>query len=378
MQSVLEPDADFSPPETRGTEGDIPALEIRGLSKSFGKFVALQDIDLDIKQGEFVCFLGPSGCGKTTLLRAIAGLSMQNVGTIRQNGRDISYLPVTQRDFGIVFQSYALFPNLSVERNVGYGLHRAGLSREARRARVDELLQMVGLEGHAKKYPAQLSGGQQQRVALARALAPSPGLLLLDEPLSALDAQVRIHLRDQLTQLQRSLGVTTIMVTHDQNEALAIADRIVVMNHGKVEQIGTPEDVFSNPASPFVAGFLGDMNFIPGIVRNGRILAGEGLEISAPKLGAFADGREVSFCIRPADIEIGPLVADLPNKLDARIETISFRGNFYYLVLDSPVLGQKLEVEISSTAWPSLDLHEGSMITIAFPEAKLHVFPKDQ
>lgn len=378
MQSMPKPATSPALLQPGGKAADTPALQIRGLSKSFGRFVALQDIDLDIRQGEFVCFLGPSGCGKTTLLRAIAGLDMQNIGTIHQNGHDISYLPVNQRDFGIVFQSYALFPNLSVERNVGYGLQRAGLSKQARRARVAELLEMVGLENHATKYPAQLSGGQQQRVALARALAPSPGLLLLDEPLSALDAQVRIHLRDQLTQLQRTLGVTTIMVTHDQNEALAIADRIVVMNHGKVEQIGTPEEIFSNPTSPFVAGFLGDMNFIPARVKNKKIIAGEGVEFLAPRLDAYDDGQKVSLCIRPADIVVGPLAYDQPNKLDARVETISFRGNFYYLVLDASALGQKLEVEISSTVWPDLGLTRGSVTTIALPEAKLHVFAKEQ
>ncbi len=376
MQSTPEPSTNISMPQGVGIEGEMPALQIRGLSKSFGTFVALKDIDLDIKQGEFVCFLGPSGCGKTTLLRAIAGLDMQSSGTIHQNGRDISYLPVNQRDFGIVFQSYALFPNLSVERNVGYGLQRGGLSRPARRARVDELLKMVGLENHAAKYPAQLSGGQQQRVALARALAPSPGLLLLDEPLSALDAQVRIHLRDQLTQLQRTIGVTTIMVTHDQNEALAIADRIVVMNHGKVEQIGTPEDVFKNPASPFVAGFLGDMNFIPAVVSNKEVVAGAGMRFTAPKLGAYSDGSEVRLCIRPADIMVGPQAVELPNTLDARVDAISFRGNFYYIVMDAPVLDQKLEIEIPSAVWPSLNLSVGSLSSITFPEAKLHVFPR--
>ncbi|HLS19619.1 MAG TPA: ATP-binding cassette domain-containing protein, partial [Paracoccaceae bacterium] len=257
---IDQPDAPAAGQVARGAVApdEVPALRIRGLWKSFGAFIALRDIDLDVQKGEFVCFLGPSGCGKTTLLRAIAGLDPQQRGSIHQYGRDISSLPVSQRDFGIVFQSYALFPNLTVERNVGYGLLRSGLSRDARQGRIRELLEMVGLEAHATKYPAQLSGGQQQRVALARALAPSPSLLLLDEPLSALDAQVRLHLRDQLRELQRTLGVTTIMVTHDQDEAMSVADTIVVMNQGRIEQTGTPEEVFAQPASPFVAGFLGD------------------------------------------------------------------------------------------------------------------------
>ncbi|UCH76088.1 MAG: ATP-binding cassette domain-containing protein, partial [Rhodospirillales bacterium] len=215
-----------------GTQAGAPYLRIANVTKNFGDFTALDDVSIDINEGEFVCFLGPSGCGKTTLLRAIAGLDIQTFGRIDQGGRDISALPPAERDFGIVFQSYALFPNLTVTRNIAYGLENRKLPKDEVRARVDELLQLVGLSGQGDKYPAQLSGGQQQRVALARALATSPGLLLLDEPLSALDARVRVHLRHEIKQLQHRLGVTTIMVTHDQEEALTMADRIVVMNHG--------------------------------------------------------------------------------------------------------------------------------------------------
>ena len=220
-----------------------PYLGIRHLTKRFGQFTALDDVSLDVHAREFVVFLGPSGCGKTTLLRAIAGLDIQTAGTIHQGGRDVSALPPAERDFGIVFQSYALFPNLTVDDNVGYGLVSRGRSRTETRARVAELLTLVGLPDAGGKYPAQLSGGQQQRVALARALAISPGLLLLDEPLSALDARVRQHLRQELKDLQRKLGITTIMVTHDQEEALALADRIVVMNHGVIDQVGTPMEI---------------------------------------------------------------------------------------------------------------------------------------
>ncbi len=241
-----------------------PLLEIAAITKKFGDFTALDNISFTIDEGEFVCFLGPSGCGKTTLLRCIAGLEMQTSGRIIQRGRDISDLPPGKRDFGIVFQSYALFPNLTVEKNIAYGLTTRRMERERIRARVAELLDMVGLAGSEKKYPAALSGGQQQRVALARALATSPGLLLLDEPLSALDAKVRIHLRHRIKQLQRDLGVTTIMVTHDQEEALSLADRIVVMNHGLIEQIGTPVEIYRQPASPYIADFVGTMNFLTG------------------------------------------------------------------------------------------------------------------
>ena len=237
-------------------------LEVRNLQKRFGDVIALGDISLDVAEGEFVCFLGPSGCGKTTLLRAIAGLDPQTAGTIQQKGRNVSRLPPAERDFGIVFQSYALFPNLTVADNVGYGLVSRRQGRAAIAKRVAELLALVGLPDAGPRYPAQLSGGQQQRVALARALATSPGLLLLDEPLSALDARVRLRLRHEIKALQRTLGVTTIMVTHDQEEALTMADRIVVMNAGAIEQVGTPQDIYRKPTTAFVADFVGSMNFL--------------------------------------------------------------------------------------------------------------------
>src|SRR6185369_6074107 len=233
------------------------ALTIRGIHKRFDRFGALQQIDLTVRQGEMLCLLGPSGCGKTTLLRIIAGLETQSGGTIVQNGRDISQLPPVKRDYGIVFQSYALFPNLTIAENVAYGLVNRRKPRAEVKARVEELLTMVGLPTSGDKYPGQLSGGQQQRIALARALATSPRLLLLDEPLSALDALERIRLRGEIRRLQQQLGVTTIMVTHDQEEALSMADRIVVMNHGVIEQIGTPHEVYERPATPFVADFVG-------------------------------------------------------------------------------------------------------------------------
>src|SRR5580765_6597347 len=222
-------------------------LRLEGIRKSFGSFQALRDIDLTVARGEFVCFLGPSGCGKTTLLRIIAGLETQTGGRIMQGERDISLLPPAQRDYGIVFQSYALFPNLSVADNVSYGLVNRKVAKATAAARVEELLKLVGLPGSGAKFPAQLSGGQQQRIALARALATAPGLLLLDEPLSALDAIVRVHLRQEIRSLQRKLGVTTIMVTHDQEEALSVADRIVVMNDGVIDQVGTPMQVYRDP-----------------------------------------------------------------------------------------------------------------------------------
>lgn len=221
-------------------------LKVNNVCKHFGQFTALNNISLEIYKGEFICFLGPSGCGKTTLLRAIAGMDLASSGYIEQNGIETTFLAPEKRDFGIVFQSYALFPNLTVAENIGLGLRNQGKNIKQTDEVVQYWLDLIGLPDSGIKYPNQLSGGQQQRIALARALALSPGLLLLDEPLSALDAKVRTHLRDEICQLQRKLGITTIMVTHDQEEALAMADRIVVMNHGVIEQIGTPQQYTNN------------------------------------------------------------------------------------------------------------------------------------
>jgi iron(III) transport system ATP-binding protein len=308
--------------------GARPYLEIRGLWKAFGDFIALRDIDLDIHPGEFVCFLGPSGCGKTTLLRAIAGLDPQSRGSIRQAGRDISTLPASKRDYGIVFQSYALFPNLTVEKNIAFGLENIGRPAAEIRARVAELLALVGLPAQGPKYPAQLSGGQQQRIALARAIAIRPGLLLLDEPLSALDAKVRVHLRHEIKELQRKLGVTTIMVTHDQEEALSMADRIVVMNHGVIEQVGTPTEVYRHPATLFVADFIGETNKFEAITADGRVSM-EGLELTADTTRS-ALGRPVTVAIRPEDIL--PVPADAPgmvNRLSALVHDMEFLGSYW-------------------------------------------------
>ncbi len=262
------------------------------------------------------------------LLRAIAGLDIQTTGRIEQSGRDISALPPTKRDFGIVFQSYALFPNLTAARNVAYGLENTRMPRAEIARRVLELLDLMGLATHGNKYPAQLSGGQQQRVALARALATSPGLLLLDEPLSALDAKVRVHLRHEIKQLQRRLRVTTIMVTHDQEEALTMADRIVVMNLGAIEQIGTPLEIYREPASPFVADFIGVMNFVAGtVVREGAVRLGR-TELAC-EVDGLAAGTEVTLAIRPEDIVVHDGRRSEPNTLAVRVDTLAFLGSFF-------------------------------------------------
>ena len=300
-------------------------LRIENVVKKFGQFTALQEISLSIKEGEFVCFLGPSGCGKTTLLRSIAGLEPVTSGNMFQAGKEITHLPPEQRDFGIVFQSYALFPNLSVHENIAIGVHNQGLATLECNTVVDKWLKMIGLSSEASKYPNQLSGGQQQRVALARALALSPGLLLLDEPLSALDAKVRAHLREEICQLQRKLGITTVMVTHDQEEALAMADRIVVMNNGVIEQIGTPQEIYEKPASRFVADFVGTTNFISTSMINQHLMRiGEDLLTVPEQLQELAiEGRTVDLAIRPESLYFCEKAKET---IAVSIEFIEFQG----------------------------------------------------
>jgi iron(III) transport system ATP-binding protein len=358
-----------------GRAGRRAYLRVVELTKQFGAFTALDGISLEIDEGELVCFLGPSGCGKTTLLRAIAGLDIQTRGRVEQGGRDISSLPPAKRDFGIVFQSYALFPNLTAAKNVAYGLESARMAKATVAARVHELLDMVGLPDQGPKYPAQLSGGQQQRVALARALATSPGLLLLDEPLSALDAKVRIHLRHEIKRLQRRLGVTTIMVTHDQEEALTMADRIVVMNRGRVEQIGTPLEVYREPASPFVADFIGAMNFIAGtVVRPGAVRLGQ-IELACVTDGLPASST-VTLAIRPEDIVVQGVRRDEENAVEARVEAVLFLGSLFRADLVAPAMGDvRLRAELPVALVRRDDIAEGHRQLIAMPKAHLRVYP---
>ncbi len=353
-----------------------PYLSIRALTKLFGDFAALRDISLDIYEGDFVCFLGPSGCGKTTLLRAIAGLDIQTGGSVIQGGRDISALPPAERDFGIVFQSYALFPNLTVRKNVAYGLDSRRGNRTETARRVDELLNLVGLVEHGDKYPSQISGGQQQRVALARALATSPGLLLLDEPLSALDAKVRVHLRHEIKALQAKLGVTTIMVTHDQEEALTMADQIVVMNQGVIEQVGTPEDIYGHPATPFIADFVGSMNFLKGVATaGGRVRVGPAEFESG---GALRGGTQVSVCIRPEDVTVRGVAAGDANAFAVQVGALEFLGSFWRVTLRSPGdNGFELLADFSTNLVRDLGLREGGSLVVAVPPERILVFADD-
>lgn len=346
-------------------------LQIRGISKRFGAFVALSAIDLDVQKGEFVVLLGPSGCGKTTLLRTLAGLEFQDEGQIIHAGRDISRLPPAQRDYGIVFQSYALFPNLNVGQNVAYGLNNQREGREAFRQRVDDMLTLVGLPGTENKYPAQLSGGQQQRIALARALATRPDLLFLDEPLSALDAIERVRLRTEIRKLQQRLGVTTVMVTHDQEEALSMADRIVVMRNGCIQQIGDPQAIYHRPANDFVADFIGRGNLIQGQATATDAITHHGLRLQCA--AALEPGKAYRFYLRPEDISLLDPLETSDNSLLATVDKQEFLGAFTLVTLSPLQTGMPaLVAQFSSNYLAGRPIEVGSRVRIGLPRERLH------
>ena len=352
------------------------ALEVIGVRKDFETFSALRDVHLRVNPGEMLCFLGPSGCGKTTLLRIIAGLETQTAGQILQNGKDVSWLPPDRRDYGIVFQSYALFPNLTIAENIGYGLVNGRARRAEVKARVDELLKLVGLPTSGAKYPSQLSGGQQQRVALARALATRPGLLLLDEPLSALDALERIRLRGEIRRLQKQVGITTIMVTHDQEEALSMADRIVVMNHGVIEQVGTPMEVYEQPATPFVADFVGKVNVLRSVaLGNHRFQVGD-MELQCDACdGAFEPGEAVNLYLRPEDRAVEHLREDTANRLRAMVTKVEFLGGLCIAEVTADALhGQTLGLHFSLNQLHDLGIREGHTVDIALRANLIRAF----
>jgi putative spermidine/putrescine transport system ATP-binding protein len=301
-------------------------LELSHVHKSFSGTTAVEDFNLSIAQGEFISFLGPSGCGKTTTLRMVAGFELPTAGQITLDGKDLTFLPPNKRNVGMVFQSYALFPNMTVAENIGYGLKVAGKSKMEMKPRVDEMLGLIHLEKFGTRYPGQLSGGQQQRVALARALAIRPHVLLLDEPLSALDAKIRVELRHEIRRIQQQLGITTIYVTHDQEEALSLSDRIVVMSQGKMEQVGTPAQIYNFPETEFVAQFVGQINLLPVEVVNpaqGVVKLGQQL-IHAGQFGRL-NGKPVRLAVRPE--ELNPGFIEGANNLNGKVDTITYLGS---------------------------------------------------
>jgi putative spermidine/putrescine transport system ATP-binding protein len=308
-----------------------PFLSIQHVKKSFGSNTVVQDFSLDAAPGEFVSFLGPSGCGKTTVLRMVAGFEEPTSGRILVGGKDVTRLKPNQRNVGMVFQAYALFPNLTVAQNVAFGLRVAGMPKPDQEKRVAQMLDIIKLPvgQFGDRYPFQLSGGQQQRVALARALAPKPKLLLLDEPLSALDAKVRVSLRDEIRSIQKELGITTIFVTHDQEEALSISDRIAVMYQGVAEQVGTPFEIYNRPATKFVANFVGTLNVLEGTVTDaseGKVRVGAGEVSLKGKLNGSKAGDTLSLALRPEAISLGK-TAGRDATLGGEISEVSFLGS---------------------------------------------------
>lgn len=344
-------------------------LELAGLHKHYGRTVAVQDFQLRVEQGEFVSFLGPSGCGKTTTLRMIAGFEQPTAGSIVMDGVEISRKPPNQRNIGMVFQSYALFPNMTVADNIGFGLKVAGRPAAERKARVAEMLALIKLEQLGGRYPYQLSGGQQQRVALARALAIRPQLLLLDEPLSALDAKIRVSLRNEIRAIQRQLGITTIYVTHDQEEAMSLSDRIVVMNHARIEQVGTPFEIYNFPQTAFVASFVGTLNSVPAEVVDAvaGLLRVDGQEVrTAHALNGAAAHDRLTLALRPELLSLAP-PTNGANRLAGRVENITFLGA---IVRVQVRLGQAT-INVDTFNNPHLTLPQpGEAVTVTFsPEA---------
>ncbi|MBB4063473.1 ABC transporter ATP-binding protein [Gellertiella hungarica] len=304
-------------------------LALSEIKKSFGPVQVVHNFNMAIEKGEFVSFLGPSGCGKTTILRMIAGFETPSGGTIRINGVDQTTLKPNQRNIGMVFQAYALFPNMTVYENVAFGLKVAGMARADIDRRVKEMLALIHLEHLAERYPYQMSGGQQQRVALARALAVKPQVLLLDEPLSALDAKIRVSLREEIRLIQQQLGITTVFVTHDQEEALSISDRIVVMNAGRADQIGTPSDIYNRPATRFVASFVGTLNLIEATVEDpqaNRIRIGEHAIQIRDSLAQSRGGDKVAVALRPEAASL-QATARTDTALPGEVVASSFLGS---------------------------------------------------
>jgi ABC-type Fe3+/spermidine/putrescine transport system ATPase subunit len=331
-----------APASTRaGAAQDAPARKefaasVRGLSKSFKNTVVLEDIDFDVAEGESLVLLGASGSGKTTILRIIAGLEEPDTGRVILHGKEVTDLPARERGVGVIFQSYALFPRMTVEQNIGYGLRIRGRARKDVKETVDGLLELVHLEEHRRKYPSQLSGGQQQRVAIARTLAYEPQVLLFDEPFGALDAQTRVRLRREIHGLLRQVKVPAIFITHDQEEALELGDRIAVINAGRIEQIGTPDEVYNRPETEYVATFLGAANLLLGVVNSGAVELGTSAIPAPEETERFREGQAVKLVFRPEDVCLsrsGALPAGCRRLTNGIVEEIHFVGAYERLTL---------------------------------------------
>ncbi|MGG6296541.1 ABC transporter ATP-binding protein [Leptolyngbya sp. AN02str] len=357
-------------------------LQLRHVYKSYqSAMMAVQDVSLEIQAGEFISLLGPSGCGKTTILRMIAGFEPITSGEIYLEGRDISRLPANRRDMGMVFQSYSLFPHMTAAQNIAFGLRLKKVSPAEQKARVAHMLELVGLGNMGDRYPHQLSGGQQQRIALARALAIAPRVLLLDEPLSALDARVRVQLRNEIRRIQQQLNITTLFVTHDQEEALSVSDRVVVMSQGRIEQEGTPEEIYLAPSTPFTASFIGAMNQIPGLWEQGqvRITPNPQSDVPDERLQTqptdLADGTPVMVLVRPENIQ---LLGDEPtsaiaNVLSGLIASRLFLG----AVVRLSVLTGDFYLKVDVPTDKAEQYQSGQVVQMGFAAEQCRVLPAD-
>jgi ABC-type Fe3+/spermidine/putrescine transport system ATPase subunit len=350
-------------------------LVIENVSKHFGSLVAVNNVSLDIEPGEFLCFLGPSGCGKTTILRMITGFEQATSGNIIYDGKIINDIIPQKREFGIVFQSYALFPNMTINQNIAFGLKMRKMPQKLIDERVGEMLELLGLIGWEGHYPSQLSGGQQQRVALGRALAINPSVLLLDEPLSALDAKIRLRLRTVIKKLQEELGITMIYVTHDQEEALALADRVVIMRDGEFRQIGSPFEIYKKPRTSFIAEFVGTSNFITGAKKNGKIKFGQ-LEFMVADI-TDVEEETVYLAIRPENIEIVNVTISSENcvpsnVVDVDAEVINFLGAIVRITFF--LEGEEMFVDLPEKEFEKIHLKRKDKMTLYFPPDAFHIY----
>jgi putative spermidine/putrescine transport system ATP-binding protein len=347
-------------------------VTLAAVSRRFGGVVALDVLDVSLATGELVSLLGPSGCGKTTALKLVAGFDRPTSGRIVIDGKDVTGVPASKRGVGMVFQAYSLFPTMTALKNVEFGLRVRRVARPSRRARALALLELVGLEQAAARYPHQLSGGMQQRVALARALAIEPRILLLDEPLSALDAKVRVQLRDEIRRLQKELGITTIYVTHDQEEALSVSDRVAVMNQGRIEQIGVPSAIYSRPETPFVAEFIGTMNRIESVVTatRGEVSAGS-VTMAVPAAAEWTPGERILVLVRPETVAVGESVNGASIRLPGTVTASTFLGSTTRVRVATGV--GELSADLSSSESTSISI--GAATTVGLDPDSMRVLP---
>jgi len=350
-------------------------LILEKIRKTYGSLVAVDDVSLDIEPGEFVCFLGPSGCGKTTILRMITGFETLTSGNIVYDEKIINDVIPQKREFGIVFQSYALFPNMTVNENIAFGLKMRKMPQDLIDERVIGMLKLIGLTGWEGHYPSQLSGGQQQRVALGRSLAIKPNILLLDEPLSALDAKIRVHLRTVIKKLQQELGITLIYVTHDQEEALSLADRVVIMRDGQIRQVGSPWEIYKEPKTSFIAEFVGTSNFISGTKKDGKVKFGQ-LEFAVLNLDDV-EGENVHLAVRPENVELVDVTISSEhcvssNVVEVVVEVITFLGAVVRIAF--LLEGETTIIDISEKDFEKMGLKRGGKIKVYFPPDAFHVY----